>query len=99
MHSIRVAILDMYNNFPNEGMRCIRQLLRRAEAENEVDFEIDTFNVRADNAVPGLDYDFYISTGGPGSPLQSDEPWETNYFAFVDEIGRASCRERVLMPV
>ena len=86
MHSIRVAILDMYNNFPNEGMRCIRQLLRRAEAENGVDFEIDTFNVRADNAVPGLDYDFYISTGGPGSPLQSDEPWETNYFAFVDAL-------------
>ena len=86
MNTIRVAILDMYNNFPNEGMRCIRQLLRRAEAENPVDFEVDTFNVRAENQVPSLDYDFYISTGGPGSPLSSDEPWEANYFAFIDAL-------------
>ena len=33
MNTIRVAVLDMYNNFPNEGMRCIRQLLRRAETD------------------------------------------------------------------
>ena len=76
----------MYNNFPNEGMRCIHQLLRRAEAENAVEFEIDTFNVRAEAAVPGLGYDFYISTGGPGSPLASDEPWEARYFAFIDAL-------------
>ncbi len=86
MENIRIAILDMYNNAPNEGMRCIRQLLRRSELENDVDFQIDTFNVRAENAVPGLDYDIYLSTGGPGSPLASDEAWEARYFAFIDAL-------------
>ncbi len=86
MEAIRIAILDMYNNAPNEGMRCIRQLLSRGAAENGVPFAVDTFNVRAQNEVPGLDYDIYISTGGPGSPLPSDEAWEPRYFAFIDSL-------------
>lgn len=86
MKPIRVAILDMYNNFPNEGMRCIHQLLHRTEAESGVTFAIDSFNVRAENAVPGLDYDIYISSGGPGSPLPTDEPWEPLFFDFIDSF-------------
>ena len=86
MEAIRIAILDMYNNAPNEGMRCIRQLLHRGEIENGISFQVDTYNVRAENEVPTLDYDIYISTGGPGSPLASEEEWEARYFAFVDEL-------------
>jgi homoserine O-succinyltransferase len=86
MTPIRIAILDMYNNAPNEGMRCIRQLLRRSEAENLVQFSIDTFNVRTKNELPDLSYDIYISTGGPGSPLASDEVWEKQYFGFIDSL-------------
>jgi homoserine O-succinyltransferase len=86
MSKFKVAILDMYNNFPNEGMRCIRQLLRRSAEANQVEFLVDTFNVRANAEVPGLDYDIYISSGGPGSPLQSDEPWELLYFGFIDAL-------------
>jgi homoserine O-succinyltransferase len=84
MSKTKVAILDMYNDFPNEGMRCIRQLLRRAEQVNGVAFQIDTFNVRAKNEAPDLTYDIYISSGGPGSPLPSEEPWEKLYFNFID---------------
>ncbi|GAA4505427.1 hypothetical protein GCM10023172_33300 [Hymenobacter ginsengisoli] len=86
MNQFKVAILDMYNNFPNEGMRCIRQLLHRAEHDSQVSFQVDTFNVRANNEVPGLEYDIYISTGGPGSPLASTEPWEAPYFNFIDAL-------------
>lgn len=86
MEAIRIAILDMYNNAPNEGMRCIRQLLTRGAAENGVPFAVDTFNVRAENALPGLEYDVYISTGGPGSPLPLGEAWEPRYFAFIDSL-------------
>jgi GMP synthase-like glutamine amidotransferase len=78
--------LDLYNNFRNEGMRCIYQLLRRTEAAHNLTFQVDTFNVRAENQVPGLDYDIYISSGGPGSPLPSDEPWEPLYFEFIDSL-------------
>ncbi len=86
MEAIRIAILDMYNNARNEGMRCIRQLLARSAAENGVVFHVDTFNVRAENELPGLDYDVYISSGGPGSPLASDELWEPLYFQFIDSL-------------
>jgi homoserine O-succinyltransferase len=86
MTPIRIAILDMYNNAANEGMRCIRQLLQRSATELEAEFQIDTYNVRAENQLPGLDYDAYISTGGPGSPLASDEPWEAHYFTFIDAL-------------
>jgi len=86
MSKIKIAILDMYNNFPNEGMRCIRQLLRRTELTQQLDFSIDTFNVRAVAEIPDLSYDIYISSGGPGSPLQSDEAWEPLYFDFIDSL-------------
>lgn len=86
MQAIRIAILDMYNNAPNEGMRCIRQLLDRGAVENNVLFDVDTYNVRAENTLPDLSYDVYISTGGPGSPLASDEAWEPRYFAFIDAL-------------
>lgn len=86
MSEVKIAILDMYNNFPNEGMRCIRQLLRRAEDENQIGFQVDTFNVRARHEVPDLTYDIYISSGGPGSPLPADEPWEPLYFDFIDAL-------------
>ena len=86
MDIMRIAILDMYNNVANEGMRCIRQLLARGADEMGVEFQVDTYNVRADNQLPGLDYDAYISSGGPGSPLFSDEPWETRYFTFLDAL-------------
>jgi homoserine O-succinyltransferase len=86
MEAIRIAILDMYNNARNEGMRCIRQLLARSSAENGIPFLVDIFNVRAENELPGLDYDIYISSGGPGSPLASDELWEPRYFRFIDTL-------------
>lgn len=86
MDAVRIAILDMYNNARNEGMRCIRQLLARSADENGVVFNVDTFNVRAENELPGLDYDLYISSGGPGSPLASDELWEPLYFQFIDSL-------------
>jgi homoserine O-succinyltransferase len=86
MSTFRIAVLDLYNNTRNEGMRCIYQQLRRAEAAHHITFTVDTFNVRAEDQVPGLDYDIYISSGGPGSPLPSAEAWEPLYFQFIDSL-------------
>jgi GMP synthase-like glutamine amidotransferase len=83
---IRIAILDMYNNVPNEGMRCIRQQTRDFFAREGVRGVVDVFNVRARVEVPGLEYDIYISTGGPGSPLLEDAPWEQPFFELMDRI-------------
>jgi homoserine O-succinyltransferase/O-acetyltransferase len=58
----------MYANHANEGMRCIWHAIQAVEQAKGVSFTVDVFNVRAENHVPDLSYDAYISTGGPGSP-------------------------------
>jgi GMP synthase-like glutamine amidotransferase len=85
MKFLKIAILDMYDNQPNEGMRCILRLIRQAQADGAA-LHFDIFNVRAAVSLPTLDYDIYISSGGPGSPLPTTEAWEQPYFALIDSI-------------
>jgi GMP synthase-like glutamine amidotransferase len=43
--------------------------------------------VRLKNEIPGLSYDIYISTGGPGSPLESEgSEWEKVYFKWLSDV-------------
>ncbi|MFY8005213.1 MAG: type 1 glutamine amidotransferase, partial [Chitinophagaceae bacterium] len=45
------------------------------------------YDVRQKNEVPDLSYDIYISTGGPGSPLDSvNTNWEKNYFNWIETL-------------
>ena len=87
--SIRVAILDMYEGFANQGMRCIREILNQFGETNQLDLSWDEFDVRLEKQVPDLSYDIYISSGGPGSPLESEgSEWEKVYFSWLDKIER-----------
>ncbi len=84
---IRVAILDLYNNEPNEGMRGIQTILNTQKLPNECFITWHRYDVRFKEQIPDLSYDIYISSGGPGSPLE--EPgakWEKRYFDLIDEI-------------
>ena len=84
---IRVAILDLYEGQPNQGMRCIRELLHEYGGVHELDIHLDEFEVRVEQQVPDLSYDIYISSGGPGSPLDSEgSQWEKVYFNWLGEI-------------
>ncbi len=83
---MKIAILDMYDNRPNEGMRCILQLIRQTEAETGVPLSMTVFNVRVNAVLPDLDFDIYISTGGPGVPLPVGEAWEKPFFALMDAL-------------
>jgi hypothetical protein len=67
---VRVAILDMYDGVANQGMRCIREILNSFADMNVLDLSWDEFDVRGKCEVPDLSYDLFISTGGPGSPLE-----------------------------
>ncbi|MDX2283226.1 MAG: GMP synthase [Bacteroidia bacterium] len=78
----RVALLDMYNGIPNQGMRCIREIL----GDRHAWLEFDEFDVRRKADVPGLDYDIYISSGGPGNPLEGDGVWDTAYYRLIDDL-------------
>ncbi|MDZ7897891.1 MAG: GMP synthase [Arcicella sp.] len=83
---LKIAILDLYNNVPNEGMRCIVKLIDEFQEREQIDIETTIFNVRTNNEIPDLSYDIYFSSGGPGSPLESTEDWEKPYFDFIDSI-------------
>jgi len=86
---IRVAILDMNEGFINQGMRCIREILNQFGENNHVDLSWDEFEVRLEKQVPDLSYDIYISSGGPGSPLESEgNEWEQAYFGWLGKVER-----------
>lgn len=86
-NSLRVAILDLYDGVPNEGMRCIRQILAGYGPQHGISLTYDEFDVRQKKQLPDTGYDIYISTGGPGSPLDSEgEEWENLYFSWLKSI-------------
>ena len=84
---IRCAILDLYEGAENQGMRCIRELLNQYSEEHGIELIWDEFEVRLAQQLPGLDYDIYISSGGPGSPLDSENTeWELKYFQWISDV-------------
>lgn len=83
----KVAILDLYAGHPNQGMRGIQELLDHYRTQHNISFTWDVFDVRGADKYPGTDYDIYISTGGPGSPVDSvDEDWDKHYFQLIEQL-------------
>lgn len=88
-NKVRVAILDLYEGFANQGMRCIREIVNTFADANNLDLQLDEFDVRSNNEVPDNSYDIYISSGGPGSPLESEgSEWEHHYFHWLKQMER-----------
>jgi GMP synthase-like glutamine amidotransferase len=87
IRSAKIAILDLYNGHPNEGMRGIQQLIEAYSLNNNLRFSYDIFDVRRKAEVPDLSYDIYISTGGPGSPFEGEgHIWEEKYFNWMQQM-------------
>ncbi len=85
--TLRIAILDLYEGFANQGMRCIREIIEEFSSVQGIKIHYDEFDVRLKNQVPDLNYDAYISTGGPGSPLDSEgSDWEKAYFSWFTQL-------------
>lgn len=86
-NQINIAILDLYEGVANEGMRGIRQLIEEFEADCHLMVKYQVFDVRLKAEVPDLNFDVYISSGGPGNPLDSaGSLWEQKYFRLMDDI-------------
>jgi len=84
---MKVAVLDMYEGVQNEGMRCIRELLIQFAEEQQIPLQLNEFEVRRQQQVPDLSYDVYISSGGPGSPVDSaGSAWEQAYFKWLQSV-------------
>lgn len=85
--TIRIAILDLYEGYENQGMRCLREILKDFADTNGLHFDTREFNVRQKNELPDTSWDIYLSTGGPGSPLETEGlEWDTLYFKWLHEI-------------
>lgn len=84
---IKIAILDLYQGFANQGMRCIREILNQFSDINNIDMVLEEFDVRQHNEVPDMSFDIFISSGGPGSPLESEgSEWEKTYFHWLQQV-------------
>lgn len=91
-NTIKVAILDMYNGEPNQGMRCIIDVINRFTPV--ISFEI--FDVRKKAELPNIEkFDIYISSGGPGNPLVGDGDWDVKYYEFIDTLNRWNTENEV----
>lgn len=87
-NKIKVATIDLYNNERNEGMRCIREIVTEAGTNNPgIELQYDVFETRYKGDIPDLDYDIFISSGGPGSPFEGEnQKWDKDYFNLIDKI-------------
>ncbi|HEY5371443.1 MAG TPA: GMP synthase [Hanamia sp.] len=85
--TVRIAILDLYAGFENQGMRGIREILNQFGESNQVDILSKEYDVRLKNEIPDTSYDIYISTGGPGDPLESEGlEWDTLYLKWLQTM-------------
>ena len=80
-HPVRMAILDMNNNHDNMGIASIKRI-----ADRFAIIEYEVFDVRYKKEIPGSDFDIYISSGGPGDPLEYEGGWESGYYDLMDEL-------------
>ncbi len=87
--AVKVAILDLYEGKANQGMRCIRTILREWGESNQLDLHTVEFDVRLKNELPDASFDVYISSGGPGDPLVSRfEDWDIAWCRWLDKMER-----------
>jgi len=73
---IKIAILDMYNGEPNQGMRCIIDIINRFNPI--LNYQI--FDIRGKCEFPEIEkFDIYISTVGPRNQLDVDGICDKKY--------------------
>ena len=80
---LRLAILDLNAGLPNQGMRCISEIVSNYHHL----LEVDVFDVRVTAEVPDLSYDIYISSGGPGNPMEGDGVWDERFYTLIRMFG------------
>lgn len=83
MNKLKLAIIDLYNGIPNQGMRCIKDLV---EGFSDL-LTYEVYDVRVTGKVPELSaYDIFICSGGPGDPREGDGHWDQAYYNWMDAV-------------
>jgi homoserine O-succinyltransferase/O-acetyltransferase len=85
--TVRIAILDLYEGHENQGMRGLREIIKHFGEINDLQIVSKEFDVRLKNELPELTYDIYFSSGGPGSPMESEGlEWDNLYFEWLQKM-------------
>lgn len=86
---VRIAVLDLNAGYPNQGMRCINEIVHRWADQKSYSIIYDVYDVRVKNELPDLSYDIYISSGGPGDPLSTRfDDWDINWNRWFSDVLR-----------
>ena len=86
-NKIKIAILDLNNGLVNQGMRCLKDLIASWELTVLNSIEITVFEIRQKCEIPNLDFDIYLSSGGPGTPLpEEDGNWASSYSNWIKSV-------------
>ncbi len=86
---VKIAILDLYDGLPNQGMRCIQTIISQWAIAGNIDVEVLEFDVRDKNEIPDMSFEIYISSGGPGNPLENRfEEWDINWCKWLGAIDK-----------
>lgn len=85
---IKVALIDLYNGEPNQGIRAITNIIQQFNHPGiQAPLKLNRYETRLDGSTPDLSYDMFLFSGGPGSPYDGKgEDWESAYFSLVDAI-------------
>ena len=84
---LQIAIIDMYDGEPNLGKRCIHGILEKWSKARSIEIKSTVFRLRNYVEIPEDEFDIYISTGGPGSPLDSMHlDWDNLYTAWLEKM-------------
>ena len=84
---IKIAIIDMYDDTTNLGMTCILGILEKWSEQGSIPIQYEIFPLRNKCKIPDHKFDIYISTGGPGSPIDSaGSPWDNLYVNWLQEM-------------
>jgi homoserine O-succinyltransferase len=80
---LKLAVIDLYDGTPNQGMRAIKEIL--GKYEDKITYE--TFELRSKCEVPDKDeFDIFISSGGPGDPREGDGVWDRAWADLVEAV-------------
>ena len=84
---IHIAILDLYEGSANVGMDCIMDILDDWSKKQSITIMTTVFDVRVKHALPDDTYDLYLSSGGPGSPIDTlTTAWDRAYCNWLDQM-------------
>ena len=83
----KIAIIDMYDDTSNLGMACIVDIIMNWSKQRSIDLEYQIFPLRNKGEIPDHSFDIYLSSGGPGSPIDSEgSAWDNLYVKWLQDM-------------